>query len=62
MDKLTANIIAENMLSKVYYEDHHYQVFTEVTYHKIDDISITKVDGFIKSSNGNLQLNSKTYI
>ena len=52
--QLIANIIAENMISQVDYESHHYQVLTEVTYHKRDNSDITKVDGFIKYSNGNL--------
>ena len=42
------------MLSQVDSEGHHYKVLTEVTDHKKDDSAITKVDGFIKSSNGNL--------
>ena len=54
MDKITANIIAENMLSQVDFESHHYQVLTELTYHYRYYIDITKVYGFIKSINGNL--------
>ena len=42
------------MLSQVDSEGHHYQVLTEVTDHKKDDINIDKVYGFIKSSGGNL--------
>ena len=53
-EQLAANIIAENMLSQVDSEGHHYQVLTEVTDHKKDDSAIAKVDGFIKSSSGNL--------
>ena len=53
-EQLVANIIAENIMSQVDSEGHHYQVLTEVTYHKKDDIAIAKVDGFIKSSSGNL--------
>ena len=52
--KLAAHIIAENMLLQVYYEGHHYQVLTKVTNRKKDDSDIFKVDGFIKSSSGNL--------
>ena len=33
-EKLAANIIAENMISHVDSEGHHYQVRTEVTDHK----------------------------
>ena len=48
------------MLSRFDSEGHHYQVLTELTYHKIDDRYIAKVDGFIKSINGNLHRKSKT--
>ena len=53
-EQLAANIIAENMMSQVDYEGHHYKVLTEVTDNKKDDSAISKVDGFIKSSGGNL--------
>ena len=53
-DQLASNIIAENMLSQVDSEGHHYQLLTEVTDHKNYDSAISKVDGFIKSSSGNL--------
>ena len=39
-EQLVANIIAENMMSRVYSEDHHYQVLTELTDHKKDDSAI----------------------
>ena len=42
------------MMSQVDSEVHHYQVLTEVTDHKKDDSAISKVEGFIKSSIGNL--------
>ena len=42
------------MVSQVDSEVHHYQVLTEVTDNKKDDSAIAKVDGFIKSSSGNL--------
>ena len=42
------------MVSQVDYECHHYQVLTEVTYHNKSDSAISKVDGFIKSSSGDL--------
>ena len=54
MEKLAANIIAENMMSQVDSEGHHYQVQTEVTDHKKDDSAISNVDGFIKLSSRNL--------
>ena len=53
-EQLSAKIIAENMLSKFDSEGHHYQVLTKVIYHKIDYSVILKVDGFIKSINGNI--------
>ena len=42
------------MVSQVDSEGHHYQVLTAGTNNKKDDSAITKVDGFIKSSSGNL--------
>ena len=51
MNQLTSKRIAENMLSEVESEGHHYQVSNEVTDHKRDNNAITKVNGFIKSSN-----------
>ena len=60
-EQLAANIIAENMLSKVASEGHHYQVLTEVTDKKKDDSDITKVDGFIKSSNGKIHRKRTTH-
>ena len=54
MEQLTNNIIAGNILSKVDSEGCHYQVVTKVTDHKRYDSAITKVEGFIRSSNGNL--------
>ena len=59
-EQLADNITAENMMSKVDSEGHHYQVLTEVTYHKKHDSDISKVDGFIKSSSGNLHRNRTT--
>ena len=60
-EQLTANIIAENMMSQVVSEGHHYQILTEVTDHKKDDSAISKVDGFIKSSSGNLHQKRTTH-
>ena len=47
VEQLASNIIAENMLSQVDSEGHHYQLLTELTYHKKYDSDISKVDGFI---------------
>ena len=44
-EQLLANIIAQNILSQVDSEGHHYQVLTEVTDQKKDDSAIAKVDG-----------------
>ena len=48
------NTIDGNILSQVDSEGHHYQLLTEVTDTNKDDSAIAKVDGFIKSSSGNL--------
>ena len=52
--KITANIISDNMLSQVDSEGHHYQVLTEVTYHKINKSVTTNVNGFIDSINNKI--------
>ena len=44
-DQLADNIIAENMMSQVDSEGHHYQVLTEVTDQKKDHVAIAKVGG-----------------
>ena len=57
-----------NMLSQIESEGHQYQIFTEATYLKKDDITIIKVNGFVKYINGNLHRknttseNSKWYV
>ena len=61
-EQLAANIIAENMLSQVDSEVHHYQVLTEVNNNKKDDSATAKVDGFIKSSSGNLHRKRTTCV
>ena len=53
MEKLKSNIISGNMWSQVDSEGHHYKVSIEVTDHNRYASAITKVNGFIKSSNGN---------
>ena len=62
MKQMIANKIYDNMISQVDSVGHHYQVLTEVTDHKRYYRAITKVDGFIESSNGNLHRNKKTHI
>ena len=54
------NSMHNKSLYEVEYEGNHYQVLTEVTDHKKDDIAIAKVDGFIKSVSGNLHRNKTT--
>ena len=60
MEQLKANIIAENMLSQVESEGHHYQVLTKVTYHNRYYISITNMDELIKSIIGKIHRKRKT--
>ena len=52
--ELTANIIAESMLTHVDSEVHHYRFLQEITDHKKDRSSITLSDGMIRSRNGNM--------
>ena len=58
--QLSADIIAENIMSQVDSESHHYQLITEVTDQKKGDSAISKVGVFIKSISGNLQLKRTT--
>ena len=60
--QMTDNIIAENMLSQVDSEGHHYQLLTQVTDHNRDFSAITKVNGYVKYSSGNLHRKSTTLI
>ena len=53
--QLAGNRISENMMSQVDSEGHQYEVLTELTDQNKYDSAITKVDGFIKYSSGNLQ-------
>ena len=54
-------MIAQNFLSQINYEGHHYQVLTEVTDHMRYDSTIIEVNGVIKDSNGNLHLKRRTH-
>ena len=56
------NIIAENMMSQVDSEVHHYQVSTEVTDKNKYASAIAKVYGLIKSSSGNLHRKRTTCV
>lgn len=48
-EELTANVIAENMLSDVDSEGYHYQLLSEIVDHKKDGSAILKSNGFIRS-------------
>ena len=52
-EELQYNYIAENMMSQVDSEGHHYQLLAEISDHYADGTAIKKSNGFIKSSNGN---------
>ena len=49
------------MLSQVDSEGHQYQIFTDDTYLKKDDITIIKVNGLIRSINRNLHQKNTTH-
>ena len=61
MEKLTVNIIAENILSQVDYEGRHYPLLTEATGYNIYYRNAIKVDGFIKYINNNLHQKRTTH-
>ena len=46
MEELTANLIADNMLSEVYSEKHHYQVLKNISDHSTDVRALKKSYGF----------------
>ena len=52
-EELQYNIIAENMMSQVDSEGHHYQLLAEISDHKSNQLAIKRSNGFIKSRNGN---------
>ena len=54
VEELQYNIIAENMISQVDSEGHHYQLLAEISDHRSNHLALTKKNGFIKSKNGNL--------
>ena len=61
-EKLTPEIIDENIISQVESEGHHYQVLTVVTDHKRDDSTIKKVNSFIKYINRKLHWKRKNCV
>ncbi len=52
-EELQYNVIAENMMSQIDSEGHHYQILSEISDHKSDATAIKQCDGFIHSKNGN---------
>ena len=54
VEELQYNIIAENMMSQVESEGHHWQLLLEISDHRSNHLAIPKRDGFIRSHNGNL--------
>jgi hypothetical protein len=59
-DELTANVIAENMLSNVDSEGYHYQLLSEIVDHKKDGSAIQISNGYIESKSGNRKTPKKT--
>ena len=52
-EKIMANIIAENMMSQVDSEGHHYQLLSEIQDHKSDGRAVKRSQGFLIGHNGN---------
>ena len=52
-EDMTANVIAENILTKVDSEVHHYQVLKEISNQSKDGSLLKRSDGFIRSSGRN---------
>ena len=60
MEKLTTNVIAENMLYQVDSDGHQYQVLKEISGHSADGSTLNRSDGFIKSRDRNLHAKKTT--
>ena len=60
MEELAENLIAENMLSQVDSEGHHYQLLKEISDHSVDRSALNRSDGFIRSRGGNIHAKKKT--
>ena len=52
-EDLTLNVITENMLSKIYFKGHHYQVIKEISDHSADGSALNRSNGFIRSHGKN---------
>ena len=59
-EELTANVIAENMLSQVDSEVHHYQVLNHISDHSADGSALKRIYLFIRSRGGNLHAKKTT--
>ena len=57
---MTANVIAENILSQVDSEGHHYQVLKDISDHSMDGIALKRSDIFIRICDRNLHAKKKT--
>ena len=60
MEEMTANHIAENMLSQVYSEGNHFLFIKDITDHCKDSSYINKTDNFLNVKSGNLHVNHTT--
>jgi hypothetical protein len=60
VDRLNANVIAENLMSQTDPYGHHYQVLHEIIEHKKDGTAISIEDGFIRAKSGNLHPKNTT--
>ena len=53
VEELTANVIAECMLSNINSDGHHFSLMNEIIDHKKDNSALTISQGYITSKNGN---------
>ena len=54
IDRLTANLIAENLMSQCDENGYHYQALHEIVEHRKDGTALSKENGFIRSKSGNI--------
>ena len=57
---MTANLIAENMLSKVDSQRYDYKVLKYISDYSADGSALNRSDGFIRSQYGNLHAKKTT--
>ena len=60
MEKLTTNVIAENVLSQVDLEGNHYQLLKDIIDHYVDGSTLNRSDGCIRSCCRNLYAKKTT--